>query len=204
MDKRSVKEAMQVVDRRRFLPRRLRGFAVEDRPLPIGGGQTNSQPQTVRNMLELLDVQPNQRILDVGSGSGWTAALLGYLVGPEGRVIGVEIDPRLATWGAENVAGQDMHWVTIHEAKEGVLGWPDEAPYDRILVSANASETPAELVDQLADDAVMVLPVRSEMLRLTNSGGGRSAVTRHGGYVFVPLRQQPDEPTIRWGRRRHT
>jgi protein-L-isoaspartate(D-aspartate) O-methyltransferase len=200
----SVREVMRIVDRRRFLPRRQRAFAGEDRPLAIGGGQTNSQPRTVQNMLELLDVLPGQRVLDVGSGSGWTTALLAELVGPTGRVTGVEIDPRLAAWGARNLAGQDLAWATIHEARPGVLGWPGDAPYDRILVSANARQIPAALVDQLAGDAVMVLPVQSEMLRVVRRGGGDLMITEHGGYVFVPLRHSPDEPTILWGRWRRS
>src|SRR4051812_15456955 len=99
-----VAEAMREVDRRWFLPRRLRRRADEDRPLPIGLGQTNSQPRTVEAMLRLIDLRPGQRVLDVGAGSGWTTALIADLVGPTGSVIGVELEPELASWAAANVA----------------------------------------------------------------------------------------------------
>src|SRR5690606_42001832 len=97
-DARRVADAMAWTDRRDFLPPHERARADEDRPIPIGGGQTNSQPSTVARMLTLLQVDPGHRVLDVGSGSGWTTAILAHLVGPRGTVIGVEIDSRLAHW----------------------------------------------------------------------------------------------------------
>ena len=99
-----VGEAMRAVPREGFLPRSLRRRASYDGPLPIGHGQTTSQPRTVADMLALLDVQPGQRVLDVGSGSGWTTGLLGHLVGPTGSVTGVEVVEDLAAWGAANLA----------------------------------------------------------------------------------------------------
>ena len=100
----AVDEAFEAVPRSDFLPRGLRRRAGYDGPLPIGHGGTCSQPRTVADMLRLLDVRPGDRVLDVGSGSGWTTALLGHLVGPTGRVVGLEIEPHLAAWGAANVA----------------------------------------------------------------------------------------------------
>jgi protein-L-isoaspartate(D-aspartate) O-methyltransferase len=196
----SVGEAMRAVDRRGFLPPGLRERADEDGPLPIGGGQTNSQPRTVQNMLELLDVAEGMTVLDVGAGSGWTTALLAHLVGPSGRVIGVEIDPRLAAWGAANLARRHAPWAEIHLAEPGVLGWPSAGPYDRILVSADAADVPGPLLDQLADDALMVLPVNDVMLRVQRTGGGKPVITEHGLYRFVPLRETLD-PHPRWKRR---
>jgi protein-L-isoaspartate(D-aspartate) O-methyltransferase len=184
----AVAAAMRAVDRRGFLPQRLRRQAGEDRPLPIGHGQTNSQPRTVAAMLRLLDVRPGQRILDVGAGSGWTTALLGHLVGPNGVVIGVELEPDLAQWGADNVAASDLANATVRTAEPGVLGWPDEAPYDRILVSASARTLPTALVDQLATDGLMVCVVGAVMLRVRRGADGTPAVTEHGYYSFVPLR----------------
>lgn len=183
----SVAAAFAAVDRRWFLPVDQLRHAEEDRPLPIGHGQTNSQPRTVADMLELLDVHPGQRVLDVGAGSGWTTALLGHLVGPTGRVIGVELVPELAEWGARNVARCGMAWATLQAAAPDVLGVPDEGPYDRILVSAGADEVPGTLVEQLAVGGVMVAPVAGRMLVLRRRADGDADLHAHGYYAFVPL-----------------
>jgi protein-L-isoaspartate(D-aspartate) O-methyltransferase len=191
----AVSEAMQAVDRRGFLRRSNRRLADADRPLPIGLGQTNSQPRTVANMLRLLDVRPGQHILDVGSGSGWTTALLAHLVGRDGVVLGVELEPSLAAWGAANLARLEVPAsASIEVAEPGVLGWPSQAPYDRILVSAAARTLPDELVDQLASPGVMICVVGASMLRICRDTDGRPEVTRHGSYSFVPLRGAPRSP----------
>lgn len=185
-----VDAAFAAIERADFLPEGQRSSAGHDTPLPIGQGQTNSQPRTVRDMLVLLDVQDGQSVLDVGAGSGWTTALLGYLVGPEGRVVGVELKPELADWGAANLAPYAMDWASLRRADPAVLGVPDEGPYDRILVSAAAQTFPHELQDQLSDDGVMVVPVGGIMTRATRTGPttGDVEVTTHGNYLFVPLR----------------
>jgi protein-L-isoaspartate(D-aspartate) O-methyltransferase len=130
-------------------------------------------------MLELLAAEPGHRVLDVGAGSAWTTALLAHVVGPTGEVVGVERVPTL-------VAAARARGLTVHQAAPGVLGWPAGAPYDRILVSAGATDLPAALVGQLAPGGVMVIPVRGEMLRVIAADEG-PVVERHGRYVFVPL-----------------
>ncbi|PVG84248.1 protein-L-isoaspartate carboxylmethyltransferase [Nocardioides gansuensis] len=181
----AVAAAFEATPRTGFLRPESRERAAYDGPLAIGCGQTNSQPRTVEDMLRLLDVRPGQTVLDVGSGSGWTTALLAHLVGPTGQVRGVEIEPALVDFGRANLQAVGRPWARIDEATPGVLGDPDHAPYDRILVSAEARELPLELVDQLADDGVMVIPVSGWMTRVTNPG---AVVTEHGAYRFVPLR----------------
>jgi protein-L-isoaspartate(D-aspartate) O-methyltransferase len=180
-----VTAAFDATPRGDFLPRGVRRRASYDGPLGIAAGQTNSQPRTVDDMLRLLDVRAGQRVLDVGSGSGWTTALLAHLVGPAGSVLGVELEPELVSFGSGNLARADRPWASIRRAEPGVLGDADGAPYDRILVSAMADELPVALVDQLADDGVLVVPVDGTMLRVTNPG---AVVTQHGRYRFVPLR----------------
>jgi protein-L-isoaspartate(D-aspartate) O-methyltransferase len=182
-----VAEAFAQTPREDFLPSSERRSAGFDGPLSIGQGQTNSQPSTVEAMLRLLDVQPGQKVLDVGSGSGWTTALLARLTGPTGRVLGVELEPELVEFGGANLDAAELRWASIHEATPGVLGLPGAAPYHRILVSAMARSMPDELVDQLHTGGVMVVPVDGTMLRVSCSMRG-VGITRHGSYRFVPLR----------------
>jgi protein-L-isoaspartate(D-aspartate) O-methyltransferase len=183
-----LQAAFDAVHRADFLPEDQRGFAGLDRALPIGFDQTNSQPRTVSNMLTLLDVHPGQRVLDVGSGSGWTTALLGHLVGPQGRVFGVELVPELVAWSRDNLAKYAMAWVGVSQAEEGVLGLPAEAPFDRILVSAEADTLPKSLVDQLGDGGIMVVPVAGRLLTVEHKSAEDVTVEQHGYYQFVPLR----------------
>ncbi len=185
-DREGVRSAFDRVHRADFLPTRMRGFAREDAAVPIGHGQTCSQPRTVREMLELLEVAPGQRILDVGSGSGWTTALLGDLVGPEGEVVGVEIVPELVTWSRQNLAAYDLPWCRVEQARDDVLGLPEEAPFDRVLVSAEASAIPLALLDQLVMGGLLVVPVRGRMTVVRRTPG--EPEVRHAGwYSFVPL-----------------
>jgi protein-L-isoaspartate(D-aspartate) O-methyltransferase len=188
-----LRDAFAAMDRREFLPRSQQRFAAQDRPLDIGHGQTNSQPTTVANMLELLEVEPGHRVLDVGSGSGWTTALLGHLVGLTGLVVGVELVPELARWGNANLAAFGMEWTSIRLAQPGVYGEPTLGPFDRILVSAGAEEMPAALVDQLAPGGILVIPVRGRMLTVRRGRNGTTDVTEHGRYSFVPLLAERDD-----------
>lgn len=182
-----VADAMRELARERFLPAEQRARAAENHPLPLWHGQTSSQPSTVATMLELLEVPEGARVLDVGAGSGWTTALLARLVGPRGRVLGLELDPELAAWGSANLDACGMPWASIEQATPGVLGRPIEGGWDRILVSAAPRELPATLVDQLGDDARLVIPVRSTM-HLVVRRDGRTRTSTHGSYSFVPLR----------------
>ena len=182
-----VAAVMAAIDRARFLPAEQAPHAREDRALPLFHGQTGSQPSTVAAMLRLLDVPVGASVLDVGSGSGWTTALLARLVGPAGRVLGLEIDPELAAFGAANLAGCDLPWARIDLADPHALGRPVPGGWDRILVSASARRLPGTLVEQLADDARMVLPVGRRMTLVVRHGGGRPELSTHGEYLFVPL-----------------
>lgn len=183
-----LERAFTAVERADFLPAEAHGLASVDAPLSIGHEQTNSQPSTVRAMLTLLDVDPGHRVLDVGAGSGWSSALLGHLVGSEGAVIGVERIPELVSRATRANAARAQPWVEIRQATPGVLGAPEDAPFDRILVSAMAKTLPESLVEQLGEDGVMVVPVAGRMLRVRRGRKGVK-ITRHGAFRFVPLRE---------------
>ena len=181
-----VAAAMAGLDRARFLTPEQAPHAREDRALPLFHGQTGSQPSTVAEMLRLLEVPVGGTVLDVGSGSGWTTALLAWLVGPAGRVLGLELDPALAAFGAATLAACDLPWARIEVADPHLLGRPVPGGWPRILVSASARRLPAALVGQLADDARMVLPVGHRMTLVVRRGRV-TEVSTHGEYVFVPL-----------------
>ncbi len=182
--------AFAAAPRVRFLPEAQHRFAALDRPLPIGHDQTNSQPSTVREMLALLDVRPGHRVLDVGCGSGWTTALLAALAGPDGHVVGVEIVPELVASGRAQVAALGRPAgsapAVVRQAEPGVVGLPEQAPFDRILVSAEAAALPQALVDQLGPGGAMAVPVAG-LLTLVRRGDAGVDVLRMGAYSFVPL-----------------
>lgn len=173
---------MDATPRTRFLPPSVRRLADEDRALQIGHGSTCSQPSTVLAMLRLLEVGTGHRVLDVGSGSGWTTAIMARLVGPEGSVLGVELEQALVERSA--VALREVANARVRVAVSGQLGAPDAAPFDRILVSAATARLPETLVDQLTEDGAMVLPLGGRLVRVTRQGQEAAP----GYYAFVPLR----------------
>ncbi|MDZ7744782.1 MAG: protein-L-isoaspartate O-methyltransferase [Candidatus Saccharibacteria bacterium] len=181
-----VERAFRVIKRKDFLPDDIKHKADLDSPLPIGYGQTNSQPSTVRRMLEWLEVQKNEKILDVGSGSGWTSALLANLVGKEGRVYAVEKVPQLKKFGEDNCSREGIDNVAFFEAGE-VYGLPRHAPYDRILVSAAAGSLPDELLQQLKVGGRAVIPVEGSVHVIDKLSSDKFRDMQHPGYLFVPL-----------------
>lgn len=168
------------------MPSGLRGMAGFDVAQPIGFGQTISQPTTVRRMLEWLDVQPGERALDVGSGSGWTTALLSRLAGVAGKVYAVEVIPELVEFGRDNCQRLGIMNAQFYEAGKAV-GLPEFAPFDRILVSASAAKLSAGLTEQLKPEGKMVVPVLQEILEIEKDADGKLGIKSHPGYVFVPL-----------------
>lgn len=183
-----IKQAFLKVNRCHFMPEPYLHMADYDMPFQIGFGQTISQPTTVKHMMTWLAPSAGQTVLDVGSGSGWSTAILAYLVGPRGMVYGVERIPQLKRLGENNCEKFGCDNVEFYLADNN-LGLPEHAPYDRILVSAAAaSEIPHELISQLAPCGKLVIPVNHSIFELEKSPQGDIAYCReHSGYVFVPL-----------------
>lgn len=151
----AVERAMRTVPRHRFVPDRARDLAYINSPLPIGGGQTISQPYIVAIMSQLLDVGPGERVLELGTGSGYQAAVLAEM-GVE--VYSIEIVPELADRAARTL--ESMGYDKVHvRAGDGWLGWPEAAPFDGIIVTAAAPRIPQRLVDQLAEDGRLLIPL---------------------------------------------
>jgi protein-L-isoaspartate(D-aspartate) O-methyltransferase len=182
-----VLAAMREVPRHSFVPRELWTEAYGDWPLPTAWGQTISQPYIVGRMLELAELEAGQRVLEVGTGSGYQTALLRRLAG---EVYSIERIHALLEVARERLTAQGATDVRLLEG-DGTLGWRDFAPYDRVLVAAAAPRVPEALKEQLGDGGVLVIPVggaalqRLEVWRRTPAGGWQCS--RHGECRFVPL-----------------
>lgn len=181
-----VLRAMQEVPRHLFVPEAYRASAYEDCPLPIGQGQTISQPYIVALMLEALELSGHERVLEVGTGSGYQAALLGQLAQ---HVTTVEIIPELAQSARELLNRLAYHTVEV-VAANGSIGWKAKAPYDAIIVAAASPLVPPSLIEQLKEGGRLLLPVgprhEQHLLRVRKRGG--IAITEDlGECAFVPL-----------------
>lgn len=183
---KQIIDAFRKVDRKDFVLPEYREEAYGDYPLPIGYGQTISQPTTVAIMLELLSPKKGDRILDVGSGSGWTTALLAHIVGPEGKLWGVEIIPELVIFGQNNLSKYAFPWAKIVPAGKK-LGLPNRAPFDSILISASAKELPNELVLQLKNGGTIVIPILDTLYKVHKLLNGKVKIQSFPGFSFVPL-----------------
>ena len=181
-----VLAAFAQVPRERFVPRELQQYAYDDQALPIGEGQTISQPLMVALMTQALALKGDEKLLEIGTGSGYQAALLSILAR---EVVSVERIPRLAENAAKRLQELGYANVRVHVAHKA-LGWAEEAPYDAIIVTAGAPEPPPSLIDQLAMNGRLVVPVGSrhmqQLVRVTKSDRGIT-LERLGECRFVPL-----------------
>jgi protein-L-isoaspartate(D-aspartate) O-methyltransferase len=182
-----VLEAIEKTPREIFVERAFRERAFEDRPLPISCGQTISQPAIVGMMLQALDVTPRCKVLEIGAGSGYVCAILSKLAR---RVYGIERHRPLALEARERIAQLGLGNVTIRSG-DGTKGWPEQAPFDRILVSAAADDTPANLLEQLRPGGIMVLPVGQtdevqQLIKIEKTENGPS-YSELCDVLFVPL-----------------
>jgi protein-L-isoaspartate(D-aspartate) O-methyltransferase len=181
-----VLEAMREIPRHRFVPEDMADMAYRDTPLPIGYGQTISQPYIVAYMTQSLQLTPDERVLEVGTGSGYQVAILSRLAK---QVYTVERMDELSKCAEQIV--QELGYDNIEfRVGDGGYGWPEEAPFDAILVTAAAPEVPQPLIAQLADGAPLVAPIGpagyQELVRLTKQGEG-TKVDHLVPVAFVPL-----------------
>ena len=185
----SVLRALYEVPRDHFVPAERRRAAWDNRPLPIGEGQTISQPFTVAFMMQLADVSAGQRVLEVGTGSGYAAALLAHAVASPRSVVTIETNAVLYRYASERLRSGDLDDVTVIHG-DGRRGWADRAPYDVIIVSAQGTEVPAALKGQLAPGGRLVMPVdigtHAVMTRVQRTPDGFHE-ERSGFFQFVPL-----------------
>ncbi len=180
-----VIKAFKECDRKFFIPDDFIHDAYTDAPLPIGNGQTISQPWTVAFMLELLNAREGDKVLDIGSGSGWTTALLSSIVGKSGHVLALERVEELVLLGRENLKKLEIQNCSVEKA-ENTLGKPGEK-FDAILVSASAREIPVELFGQLNIGAKAVIPVKNSIYSFEKISESRIKEKEYSGFVFVPL-----------------
>ena len=183
-----VMEALELVPRDAFVPPELLDQAFVNGPLPIGRGQTISQPYIVALMTDLLEPQPTQTILEIGTGSGYQAAILAQLVQ---QVYSLEIIPSLAAQAAELLSRLGYHNIEVRTG-DGHYGWPEHAPYDGIIVTAAATHLPHALLDQLRPGGRLIIPIGlpywSQQLLLIEKGMNGEIKTRDVlSVVFVPM-----------------
>lgn len=182
-------EAFRRIKRVDFLPENMKSLAELNEALPIGHGQTISQPLVVAFMIELLQPELGENILDVGSGSGWTTAILSQIVGEKGRVVAIEIIPELKEFGKKNVAKYNFIGKNITQfiCADGSQGYEKEAPYDKILASASASILPTAWKEQIKTGGKIVTPIGTSIWTFTKKEENKFEEVEYPGFAFVPL-----------------
>ena len=182
-------DAFRKIQRVDFLPDNIKNLAELNEALPIGFGQTISQPLVVAFMLEQLEPKEGDKILDVGSGSGWTSALLGEIVGEKGKVIAIDIIPELMEFGKKNIVKYNFIEKGIVEfiCADGSKGYKKEAPFDKILASASAEKFPQAWKEQLRIGGRIVTPIGSSIWLFIKKSEKEFEEIEYPGFAFVPL-----------------
>ncbi len=184
----AVKQGFLAIPREAFVPASLKSYAYVDTPLDIGNGQTISAPHMVAIMCEALDIKKGQKILEIGTGSGYHAAIVSQLVGEKGKVFTIERFASLAYQAKENLQNTGCGNVIV-EIGDGSCGLPTYQPYDRVYVTCAAPSVPQPLLDQLEDPGKLLVPVGDLYCELTliEKHHGKTTLHQLGGCVFVPL-----------------
>jgi len=182
-------QAFRVIDRKDFVTDEYKNMAYEDTALPIGFGQTISQPYTVAFMLELLEPQPGDKVMDVGSGSGWQTALLAHSVGSRGKIFAIELVPELKAFGDRNLAQYDFikKGIVTNLQMNAENGIPQEAPFDRIIAGAATREVPHAWKEQLKTGGKIVMPIKNSIWCFTKKPDGSFEEEKFPDFAFVPF-----------------
>ena len=183
-----VEEAIRKIHRHEFVPIADKEKAYEDTPLLIMKSQTISQPSVVSRMTEWLDIKEGQKILEIGSGSGWQTAILSYLVG-HGKVYSIERHAELAEFAKKNIEKLGINNVKIISG-DGSVGLSEESPFDRIIITAACKKIPEELFEQLSVGGLLIAPVgkiQQSMILFKKTDKEIVEIKNQPGYVFVPL-----------------
>ncbi|MFA5791849.1 MAG: protein-L-isoaspartate(D-aspartate) O-methyltransferase [Candidatus Paceibacterota bacterium] len=190
--KEEILKVIEKVDRKDFISEQNLNEVYEDHPLSIGYGQTISQPYTVAFMLQELELKKGDKVLEIGTGSGWNAALISCLIGEEGRIYSVEIIKELADKAKEKLKNYENIVVLNANASRGLV---QHAPYNKIILTAAPKKIPEELKKQLANEGILLAPVGEyvqKLLKLTKQND-KFVETEKGDFIFVPLVSQTDK-----------
>ena len=183
-------EAFQKVRREDFVLAQMKDAAYDDMPLPILRGKTISQPTTVMLMTHALELEGGDKVLEVGTGSGYQSAIIARIVGPKGKVVSTEVVPELVQFAKANLKRAGISNVQVNEA-DGSRGWPQDAPYDRIIITAACREFPKPLIEQLKPGGIIVGPVgdanEQEMVKGTKREDGTMSYEFLGQFLFSPM-----------------
>ena len=185
----SIINAFKTIDRADFVPSQYKAEAYNDIPLQTAGGQTISQPYTVAFMIELLKPKKGNKIMDIGSGSGWQTALLSHIVGPTGKVFGIELVPEIKKFGDENIGKYNFieKGIVVNLQMSAEHGIAQEAPFDRIISGASAKKILPAWKEQLKIDGRMVIPIQNSVWLFVKKDNNQFEETEYPGFAFVPF-----------------
>lgn len=179
-----IMKAFEKVPREKFIPENLKEYAYEDEALPLEEGATISQPYTIAFMLNLLELKKKEKILEIGSGSGYVLALLAEIT--EGKIYGIEISKNLSEKSKKILKELNFNNVEVFN-KSGFEGLKEKSPFDRVLISAAAEKIPEHLFFQLKENGILVTPVGNSIFQIKKTDG-KIRIKEFPGFVFVPLR----------------
>ncbi len=183
-------DAFHQIPREHFIPHQLMEDAYEDHPLPTVRNQSISQPSTIIMMLQALEIEEGEKVLEVGAGAGYQAAIISKIIGDKGKLITIDIIPELIHMARENLNYLNITNVDVHET-DGGEGFMEEAPFDRVIITAACPTIPQPIIDQLREGGVIVAPVgdlQSQTMVRGVKENGKIEIEFLGPFRFVPMR----------------